>query len=353
MKQWRKLVGLRHIDSVPAPGAVSYTNSRSDRMNPLRSLMLMLSRTPPAVMLVAIVGLAVLITFTVTSSQEASKAQLDEQMKQMQERANSKSKAVYVVKDIPEGAVIEADNLSEKDIETSRMPADALPSAANAIGRRSKFGVNAGQILSSHDLSPIGISQDFNSKLKEGMRAVTFAVDTNSGVAGFVAPESHVDVLSMVGAGAETRVSAILSDVEVIAVGQMYEREVKGQAANPAGSVTVAVTPEDTQKLVKAVAASKLYLSLRNDKDHTPVTTVDVTALFPQPKKTEAMGMEMPANISMALPGPGLPPLPGPATMDGTTSPSLTSTTVPVPPPLHEIEIWSGAKKDVLSVPSH
>lgn len=324
-------------------------------MNPLRSLMLMLSRTPPAVMLVAIVGLAVLITFTVTSSQEASKAQLDEQMKQMQERANSKSKAVYVVKDIPEGAVIEADNLSEKDIETTRMPADALPSAANAIGRRCKFGVNAGQILSSHDLSPIGISQDFNSKLKEGMRAVTFAVDTNSGVAGFVAPESHVDVLSMVGAGAETRVSAILSDVEVIAVGQMYEREVKGQAANPAGSVTVAVTPEDTQKLVKAVAASKLYLSLRNDKDHTPVTTVDVTALFPQPKKTDGgMGMEMPANISMALPGPGLPPLPGPATMDGTgNGNALTSPAVPVPPPLHEIEIWSGAKKDVLTVPSH
>lgn len=84
-------------------------------MNPLRALFLTLSRTPPALMLVMIVGLAVLITVTITSSSETSKAQLEEQKRIMQERANAKTKAVYVVKDIPEGAIIEADALVEKD----------------------------------------------------------------------------------------------------------------------------------------------------------------------------------------------------------------------------------------------
>lgn len=317
-------------------------------MNPLRALFLTLSRTPPAIMLVMIVGLAVLITVTITNSTESNKAQLEEQRRLMVERANAKTKAVYVVKDIPEGAVIQADALVEKDLELGRVPQDAVSNSTIAIGRRAKFGVNAGQILSSHDLAPMGISLDFNSRLPEGMRAVTFAVDSNSGVAGFVTPQSHVDVISMVGAGAETRVSAILSDVQVVAVGQQYEREAKGTGAIPASSVTVAVSPEDTQKLIKAVAASKLYLSLRNDRDHTPIATVDVTALFPSAKKATNAGEYSP--ISMTLPEPPLPKAEAdlPAMDRVCGGPPLAITA----PPLHEIEVWSGSKKDVLALPS-
>ncbi len=112
------------------------------------------------------------------------------------------------------------------------------------------------------------------------MRAVTFGVDNNSGVAGFVTPDSHVDVIAMVGAGADTKASAILSDVEIIAVGQLYQKSPGQSAAMPSSSVTVCVSPEDANKLIKAISASKLYLTLRNDKDHTPVATVDVTSMF-------------------------------------------------------------------------
>jgi pilus assembly protein CpaB len=314
-------------------------------MNPLRSLFLLLSRTPPALMVATIVGLSVVITMAITTSSDASKRELEEAIKKAQEKSSAKLKVVYAEKDIPAGANIEADWLSEKDIEAGRAPLDALPSASSAIGRTTKYGVSAGQLLSSHDLAPLGIAIDFNSRLKEGMRAVTFAVDSNSGVAGFIEPQSHVDVLSMVGNGAETRVAPILSDVEIIAVGQTYERAPKG-GANPASSVTVAVTPEDTQKLVKAVAASKLYLSLRNDRDHSPVTTVDVTALFAQPKKTVANEPVLTALEPPPLPGlPDITPGPSPMPMNGSAPFAVN-----VPPPLHEIEIWSGNKKDVLQV---
>ncbi|CAN5950464.1 unnamed protein product [Sphagnum jensenii] len=50
-----------------------------------------------------------------------------------------------------------------------------------------------------------GIQPGFQSKLKEGMRAVTFAVDNNSGVAGFVDPDSRVDIVAMLGSGVDTR----------------------------------------------------------------------------------------------------------------------------------------------------
>jgi pilus assembly protein CpaB len=174
------------------------------------------------------------------------------------------------------------------------------------------------------------------------MRAVTFGVDNNSGVAGFITPESHVDIIGMVGTGSDTKAQPILSDVEIIAVGQVYQKT-PGQAASaPASSVTVAVSPEDATKLIKAILAGKLYLTLRNDKDHTPVATVDINALFPKSAKGDLASLPPPS----ALPPP---PLPGAPDVGGGMPGAMS--TAPPPPPLHEIEMWSGSKKDVLSVP--
>ncbi|HNM50632.1 MAG TPA: hypothetical protein PKN86_13035, partial [Candidatus Obscuribacter sp.] len=150
----------------------------------------------------------------------------------------------------------------------------------------------------------------------------------------------------------ETKVAPILSDVEVIACGQMYQKAPGGTAAVPASSVTVSLSPEDSAKLIKAITASKLYLTLRNDKDHTPVATVDVTSLFVKPpSKNEGGGGDALAALPppSALPPPPLPGAPdaGPMPMGGPGMAPMA----PPPPPLHEIEIWSGSKKDVLSVP--
>lgn len=314
-------------------------------LNPLRTLFLMLSRTPPAIMLLLIIGVAVLVTVTVTSSESVRDKAFNDTLKDLERKNNAKTKVVYVIKDIADGQVITSEALEEKEIELTRTPQDAVTNSTIAIGRTVKYGVSTGQILSTHDLAPQGISLSFESHVKEGMRAVTFAVDANSGVAGFIAPDSHVDILGMAGSGADTRVAPILSDVQVVAVGQMFERQAKNQA-NPAGSVTVAVSPEDTQKLIKALSASKLYLSLRNGRDHTPVATVDVTALYPRPAKPVSATNSGEQALSNLIP----PPLPdfnaGPI-----ASASFNSSTQPVPPPLHEIEMWTGSKKDVVSVP--
>jgi len=92
-----------------------------------------------------------------------------------------------------------------------------------------------------------------------------------------------------------------------------------------------------------------MYLTLRNDKDHTPVATVDVTSLFVKPAapKTDMTAALPPPS---ALPPPPLPGAPdaGPMPMGG--GPAMPAA-APPPPPLHEIEIWTGSKKDVLSVP--
>lgn len=315
-------------------------------MNPLRALFLQLSRMPPAIMLLIIIGLAVLVTMLVTGKVTEQQKSFEAKQAELENKMNAKGKVVYTIKDIPEGQTIPTEALEEREIEQSKIPQDAITSASLAAGRVAKYGISTGQIVSQHDLAPQGISLGFESRLKEGMRAITFAVDNNTGVAGFVAPESHVDIITIVGSGAETKAKPILSDVEVIAVGQMYQKNPGATTAVPASSVTVALTPEDCEKLIKGVIAGKLYLTLRNDKDHTPVATVDVTSLFAKPAG--------PKGDLAALPPPSQlppPPLPGGGGDFGGGMPGAMPSAPPPPPPLHEIEIWSGSKKDVLSVP--
>ena len=104
--------------------------------------------------------------------------------------------------------------------------------------------------------------------------------------------------------------------------------------------MTVSVSPADATKLIKGIKAGSLYLTLRNDKDHTPVAVVDVTSMFEKP--------QMPKSEIATLPPPAaLPPPPLPGALGGPGA----APAPPPPPPLHEIEVWSGSKKEVLSVP--
>jgi pilus assembly protein CpaB len=299
---------------------------------------------PPAAMLLIIIVLAVAVTMMVTGNLSESKKSYELAKQELEQKATAKGKVVYTVKDIPEGQPIPSDALEEREIEQNKIPQDAIIQASQGAGRIAKYGIATGQIVSQHDLAPQGITLGFESKLKDGMRAITFGVDNNSGVAGFLFPESHVDIIAMVGSGADTKAQAILSDVEVIAVGQNYQRSPGQTTSVPASSVTVQVSPEDANKLIKAVTAGKLYLTLRNEKDHSPVPTVDITAMY-------SHGPSGKSELAALPPPTALPPPPLPGAPDMGGLPGAMPSAPPPPPPLHEIEIWSGSKKDVLSVP--
>jgi len=316
-------------------------------MNPFRSLFLSLSRMPPILMLFIILGLAVVVTMYVMGIVNQSQEQLQRERALQDAKASAKVKVVYATKNIDEGEIIPQEALEEKDVEAAKAPVDAFNSVNAVVGQQAAYPVPAGTIVSSHAIKPMAVQTGFEGKIKEGMRALTFGVDTNSGVAGFIAPGSHVDVVAITGSADGTKAAPVMSDVEVIAVGTTYQKAPGSTAANPAGSVTVTVTPEDAIKLVRAVSAAKLYLTLRNDKDHTPVAVVDIKELFP--KHAAASGTDIASN----LPAPTLPPPPMPNAPDA--GPGAGGGPVgaapPPPPPMHEIEVWSGSRKEVLSVP--
>jgi pilus assembly protein CpaB len=299
---------------------------------------------PPILMLFIILGLAVVVTMYVMGMVNSSQDQLNRERLLHEQEASAKQKVVYSTKNIEEGEIIAQEALEERDIEQAKAPVDAFNSSNSVVGQIAAYPIPAGTIVSTHAIKPMAVQTGFEGKIKEGMRAITFGVDTNSGVAGFIAPGSHVDVVAITGSSENTKAAPVMSDVEVIAVGTTYQKAPGNSGANPAGSVTVAVTPEDAIKLVRAISAAKLYLTLRSDKDHTPVAVVDVKDLFPKAKALES------TEVASSLPPPNLPPppLPGPGGDGGFGGGAAAP---PPPPPMHEIEVWAGSKKEVLSVP--
>jgi pilus assembly protein CpaB len=105
------------------------------------------------------------------------------------------------------------------------------------------------------------------SAIPEGMRAVAVRVNDIIGVAGFVVPGSHVDVIIIgtPGASGATTSKIFLENVQILAAGQNVERDVNGKPQN-SQVVTMLVTPQDAQKLALAGDA-RIQLALRNPID--------------------------------------------------------------------------------------
>ncbi len=109
--------------------------------------------------------------------------------------------------------------------------------------------------------------------LKPGMRAVAVRVNEIIGVAGFLLPGNHVDVLASRKAGKNVSISTILQDINVLAVDQTASSEKNEPVI--VRSVTLEVTPQQAEELVKATLEGKVQLALRNPKDETVAAASD------------------------------------------------------------------------------
>ena len=105
-------------------------------------------------------------------------------------------------------------------------------------------------------------------------------VDEVVGVAGFVVPGTRVDlVVTVRGSGTTTKSMSrtVLSNVLVLTAGTRYDQE-QGRKGEPQPTtvVTLAVSPEDAERIALAASEGKISLALRNPLDVTPTDTLGV-----------------------------------------------------------------------------
>jgi pilus assembly protein CpaB len=131
-------------------------------------------------------------------------------------------------------------------------------------------------------LAPEGTSAGLSGILPDGKRALTVKVDEVAGVGGFIHPGDHVDVLVdlAIKEAAEHFSKTILHNIAVLTTGQIWQA--KGDDNKPVvvNTVTLELTPHESEVLNLASNEGKIRLALRNRNNKTVVQTEGVTTSF-------------------------------------------------------------------------
>ena len=160
------------------------------------------------------------------------------------------------------------------------VPPGAIRTLEGAEGRVVRGSIMAGEPLIEAKLAPqlAGKGGIMSMMVPEGQRSVTIKLDEAMRESGFLLPDSRVDVLvSMPKApGHDERIAkVILQDVAVLAAGQIVEIKDNKPVTNT--TVTMALTPQQVERLAVAQSEGKLMLVQRNLRDKEMVRTPGAT----------------------------------------------------------------------------
>jgi pilus assembly protein CpaB len=195
------------------------------------------------------------------------------------------------------GTKIEARHVSSMVVMPGQEPAGTFHDFKEIDGKVTTVNVPAGQMLMVPMFAKEGDGA-MAAMVSPDKRAITVRVDDVVGVAGFLLPGNHVDV---VGTHKDDRnggitSETILSNIKVLAVDQTAAANSNEPVVVRA--VTLEVTPAEGETLLKGKAAGSIQLALRNPLDESdarhkavPVkTAVKVVAPVRDPSITVIRG---------------------------------------------------------------
>jgi pilus assembly protein CpaB len=194
-------------------------------------------------------------------------------------------KIAVAAKDLDVGAVIKEDDVKLEDW-TGPFPEGSSSRPQELLGRGVMIAIMNKEPIIEKRLAPKGAGGGFSVLIPPGMRAVPLRVNEVAGVAGFVVPGMHVDVLISGNVpGSDNRQGTItktlLQDVEVLSAGQDFKKDPEGKPM-VVQVITVLATPEQAEQLSLASAQTTVQLSLRNplDKAIAKTTGTALARLF-------------------------------------------------------------------------
>jgi pilus assembly protein CpaB len=166
------------------------------------------------------------------------------------------------------GTKIEARHVSNMVVMPGQEPAGTFHDFKEIDGKVTTVNVPTGQMLMAPMFAKEGDGA-MAAMVSPDKRAITVRVDDVVGVAGFLLPGNHVDVVGTHkddhtgGITSET----ILSNIKVLAVDQTAAANSNEPVVVRA--VTLEVTPAEGETLLKGKAAGSIQLALRNPLDES------------------------------------------------------------------------------------
>jgi pilus assembly protein CpaB len=153
-------------------------------------------------------------------------------------------------------------------------PANAYASIDSVSGRVTSVAVFKGEPIVPGRLAPVGSGPGLEIKIPPGQRAMAVRINDVAGISGLLQPNSRVDVLVTINEGNNEKAVAklFMSNMLVLSVGTEVQRDYQGKPIN-ATTVTLAVTPEEAERLAIAMNSGTLQLVLRGYGDPDSVRT--------------------------------------------------------------------------------
>lgn len=190
-------------------------------------------------------------------------------------------KVVVAAKKLDVGTLIKDSDLTVADWGAT-IPPQAVQKKEKLVGRGVVEPIYMGEPVLESRLAPEGAGAGLAAMIPPGMRAVAVRVNDVIGVAGFVSPGMHVDVLVSgrppAGAPSVGTVSkTLLQNIEVLSAGKSTQRDAEGKPVS-VPVINLKVTPEQAESLSLASSEARVQLVLRNPLDteiaETPGTSV-------------------------------------------------------------------------------
>jgi pilus assembly protein CpaB len=186
---------------------------------------------------------------------------------------------VVATMDLPQATTLLAEHLTVTPWPTGARPEGTFADPKELVGKVLLSKLWKNEAILSTKLASRESGSGLAAMLPENMRAAAVRVDDVVGVAGFIHPDDHVDVIVTMHSerGGETLSRVILQNIRVLAVGQQLGPDDKTRnQAMPVTVATLLVSTEESEMLALASAQGRLLLTLRPWADKNQVATLGV-----------------------------------------------------------------------------
>ena len=184
---------------------------------------------------------------------------------------------VVAASDLDVGADITKNDLRIIDWPANAVPAGAISNPDEIVGRGLIFPVIQNEPILPMKLASKDAGAGLPPAIPPGLRAVSVRVNEVIGVAGYVLPGTHVDVVATVSPNqsqGDITSKVILTNVMVLAAGTKIERgDSDKNKPMPVSVVTLLVDPDEAERLTLASTEGKIQLALRNPLDKSAPQT--------------------------------------------------------------------------------
>jgi pilus assembly protein CpaB len=183
-------------------------------------------------------------------------------------------KQLYVAagKALDAGESLKPESLQLVEWHTSAPLTGGFTKINDLTARVLLYPLAKGEPIIEQQLAAVGAGAGLTAQIPSGMRAISVRSDEVVGVAGFLLPGTHVDVLMTYRSNAspDPRTATVLQDVVVLAAGQQIHPDPNDKPVS-VSVVTLLLKPEDAERIVLATTLGTIHFVLRNGADQEQV----------------------------------------------------------------------------------